>query len=780
MHPNGANVVECIMKRNMLAMAIFMCLGIFSWNNYRISTIIAVAILLTGYCIWCCVKEKYVQAAVAIFSVCIGFALIHNAYSEKMATGKYFDGREIVICGKVINSEQGDDYSRFEVKHRYTDENGKNKTVKIRTYYDGGKYSVRYGDIVEFSAKTYIPDMGGGFGDYNSRTSYFSEGIVLCANADNGIQVTKNEPDFRNLFDLAYVIREAICSKIHNCFDGDVAGICEGLIVGQKDDISQEVTETFRKSGISHIIVVSGMHVNIIVWILTAVMSLFGIGKQRFTAIFYILGIWLFVLIAGIDPSACRAAIVATVLYIGMIFKKDADSYNSLGLAVVIMFIVNPLIYFNIGFRLSVLSVLGILIFSGKIKEKVKFLPRVFADAFAVTVSAQICLIPILAQTFGYIGFIGIAVNIIVCPVITLLVSLIIAALIFSGVPVIGSFLLWIVNILISGIIQITKWIAMMPYVSFKTYALSGGFLIIYGLMVLALYYFLVSNKKSAKKVTLVALSLLLILVSENTFSDKTQITFLSTGNSDCSILESDKRVFMFDGAGDFYKNTAENDIIPYLEKQGIEKVDVAFVTHYHLDHAKGIQELISADKIKNIVIPVGIYKNSFEIVNVAKEKKIKIYSMADSDKICFDNLNIEAYNTFDGKEQNNGMVYFVSYGESRVCIAGDVHKDGEKRIIERKIKLKSNILKVPHHGSDTSGSEEFYKRVSPEYAIVTTGENTHPEDEGALLCRKLGIKRYTTNDCGSIRIRFQKGGKSSIYFGRNNLYELRDIKKTG
>ena len=214
------------------------------------------------------------------------------------------------------------------------------------------------------------------------------------------------------------------------------------------------------------------------------------------------------------------------------------------------------------------------------------------------------------------------------------------------------------------------------------------------------------------------------------------------------------------------------------MNNQGIETIDVAFLTHYHTDHMLGMAQLTEEGKIKNIVIPSGVYKKSFELIKAAKERNIPVFRICDGGEVTIGEVKIKGYITYDGKEENNGAVYFAEYGNNRICISGDIHTDAEKELSAR-AEIDSDIFKVPHHGSPTSGSETFIKALTPEISVVMTGEKDYPEAEGRSLYKKYESRLYSTYDCGSIKIKLFKDGKRKVYFGRNNLYELRNIKKT-
>jgi len=769
------------MKRNMLATALFLSLGIYIWNNFNIFSIGLAICIVAIYCIWCLKNRNFLAVAICIISVICGFVAINVSSSKAMQEAKLFDGKEVKITGKVTEIFKTDYGEAAYVKHRYTNENGKEKFVKIKVYLNNKAISVKYGDVISFSANLKMPDGASGFGSYDKQMNLRSEGILLESSGEiKNISVSGTQISMFNIFDIAYCAREYICRRIDTLFSGDTAGIIKGIIAGVDDDISKETEDIFRTSGISHILVVSGMHVNILITISMIVLMMFKVTKGKASMIIQLLIIWFFTFITGAGISAIRAAAVVTLLYLGQFISREADPLNSLGVVATVALIINPETYFNLGFRLSFLSTGTILIFTNDIIEKFKITRGSLGEYAAVTAAAQFGIVPIISQSFGSIGIFGALANVIVCPVLTAITAIVIAALFLGSVPFIGDLLVIFAHLTIKGIMGIARFVAMLPHSVKDLGSISGIGAVIYVMYFAAVKLWFLKKKDIAAKCVGVTLVLLCAAVCVDTFFGHTHITFLDTGNSDCIIIENKFTSILIDGGGSDNYSVAESTVIPYMRKERIDKIDVAFMTHYHTDHAGGIAELIKAGRIKRVVIPAGIYKEDFEIATEAKKAGIPLHYVGNSDKIKIGDIYIEAYNTFDGIEENNGFVYFVSYGNSRICISGDVHKNGEKALLESGVNVKNDILKIPHHGSDTSGSEEFLKAVSPEYGIILRGDNKYPNEESARLYKNAGIKYFSTNDCGSIRITLSKSGKSKIRFGRNSFYELRNFKKTG
>lgn len=767
------------MKRNMLSAAIFMSLGIYLWNNFYIGSILCVVAVLGIYIFWCIRKWERVAAFIAVIMLITGFFTINFSNYNAIKKAEPFTKETIKITGRVCGVSKTDYGQSIIIKHEYIDENGRNQNIKIKAYTNKDFIKFKYGDIINFTGKLKMPDSGAGFGDFNGQMSLRSENILLESDGNiKEIYVFENKINKLNIFDISYIVKEAVCERISNLYKGSAAGLMQGILVGEKESIPKEIEESFRISGISHIIVVSGMHVNIFVAVLIFILSMFGVGKRRMASILYIFGAWFFVFISGCGLSAIRAAWVTTTLFLGRIIKRESDPLNSLGGAVFIMLLINPEVYYNIGFKLSVFSAGAILVFARKISERFN-IEDTLGNSAIITTSAQLGILPILSQSFGYIGTFGIFTNVLVCPVVTLLFALGVISLLIGGLPFLGSGIVGFCSLILDGMALLAQGVSKLPMSVINFGSINGVTLLIYFLFLAALWFLLEKKINAAKRVVLLSFGLILAISLYSTFSHKASVTFLDSGDSDCTIVESGNKVLMFDGGGSHSFSVSEKVIIPYFSNRRIKSVDAAFVTHYHVDHMYGIKELIEKGYIKSVVLPSGIAKSSFEISDAAKKAGIPLHYVGNFDKLYFGDIELTAFNTYDGKEENNGFVYSVLLCGKKILISGDTDKEGEKALLSSGRDFKSDILKVPHHGSATSGSDKFLKAVSPQIAVVCSGQDIISNDRKNIY-KNLGAKLYFTHQWGHIRINLSESGKMKILPGRNNFYELRNFKKAG
>lgn len=197
------------------------------------------------------------------------------------------------------------------------------------------------------------------------------------------------------------------------------------------------------------------------------------------------------------------------------------------------------------------------------------------------------------------------------------------------------------------------------------------------------------------------------------------------------------------------------------------------FISHFDNDHVDGILSLMKEIKIKNIIIcKQGENSENYkEFVKLVNQKKIKVKIAEKGERIkiekdvYFDIIWPEKELISENVLNNNSLVIKMAYNEFSMLFTGDIEEIAEKKILSKvdKQKLKSTVLKVAHHGSNTSSIREFIDAVKPQIALIGVGENNmygHPSDEVISRLQSFGTKIYRTDECGEITIEVNKNGK--------------------
>jgi len=334
-----------------------------------------------------------------------------------------------------------------------------------------------------------------------------------------------------------------------------------------------------------------------------------------------------------------------------------------------------------------------------------------------------------------------------------------ILAVLLGSIPVIGAVCIWTVNILTNGIGAVALVVSRIPGASLVLGEPGILRLAAYISACAALYYLLEGKKIKTGAFTAAALSLYAVIFMVTVFSQTANFTFVNVNHGDCMIFRNNKITVMFDSGGSEISDVAENIVIPYLNKAGINKIDVAFITHYHSDHCKSYVKLLEKGRIKRIVMPKNVCDAELrkELLEAAKKSNAVVNYIKGGEKLAFGDLNVSTCNTYRDDEINNGMIYAVSYGECSVCVAGDVNKDGELRAVPFAAANKCDILKVPHHGSYTSSGSTFVKAVGASVAVISASVNDKVSAETRkVLAGNVGCT-YETAINGTVDFKVNK-----------------------
>lgn len=235
------------------------------------------------------------------------------------------------------------------------------------------------------------------------------------------------------------------------------------------------------------------------------------------------------------------------------------------------------------------------------------------------------------------------------------------------------------------------------------------------------------------------------------------KVSFIDVGQGDSELIQTPNGKTMLIDAG---TNDTGINVINYLKKQGIKKIDVLVATHPHEDHIGGMDNVINDFSIGKIYMPkVTTTTKSFkDVLNSIKKKGLKITVPAAGSSINLDNLvktQVLAPNSTKYENLNNySIVIKMTYGKKSFLFEGDAQTESEEEMLKKGYYLKSDVLKLGHHGSKSSTSPNFLKKVSPKYAIVSCGKNNdygHPHKVTLQKLAAAKVQVFRTDLQGTI-----------------------------
>ena len=578
-----------------------------------------------------------------------------------------------------------------------------------------------------------------------------------------------------------------------------VGSVLKALLVGERTDIPAELKTVFYRSGVGHILAISGLHIGIIAtvsffifrWLLSFVKPLlWNAWTRKGAALLTLIPVWAYGLLAGMSPSTLRAVIMVSIFLAALLLEKDQDSLNTLAVAAFLILILDPPSLFSISFQLSFTAVLSILLGHDRtaplyaqkqIGLRLKFQQRFIAFVL-VSVFAIIGTLPLVMCYFNRVSLVGLLGNLIAIPVIGFVVvplgllSVFLYPLSFT----IASVCLKTASFVAVPAVHILSMLSALPFAAVKTITPSMIEIICYYAIVFTLCY-LPKAPGFRKKLTIGALSLaamVLIIdagywVQHRFLHKDLRVTAIDVGQGSAALMElPGGKTVLIDGGG-FSDNTifniGANVIAPLLLRNKIMTVDTLILTHSNSDHLNGLLYIAEHFNVKQIWTngEPAASKGYTDFMKIIKNRQIQVPEFRE---LLLDHeLNTVRINLLypppdfmNRKEiekwrvaNNNSLVIKVRFGAVSFLLPGDIMKEAEAELVEKRGEvLKSTVLFSPHHGSLHSSTTAFLDRVSPEVVVISSGWRTWagaPHPTVLKKYRDRGCRIYNTAVNGAV-----------------------------
>ena len=631
------------------------------------------------------------------------------------------------------------------------------RRYKVR-FYVNEERTLEPGDLVRMRSELRLTDEGG----VHEPTFHRTQGILLLAYPRGDPRVEEGEESLR---DLPARWAHRLKGIIDAHFPEDTFGFAKALLLGDKSDLSWAQSRDFSRSGISHIVAVSGLHISILfafVCVLT--------GKRRFlTAIVGIPVLFCFGAMAGFTASVTRAVLMQTLLLLALVLNREYDPPTALSFAVLAMLLQCPLTVAGIGFQPSVASVAGIFLFYPRLDGWLKnWLPgkgktfrgrmeRFFTSSVAVTLSATVLTVPLTAIHFGLVSLVGVVTNLLVLPVVSL---------IFYGVMAVCA-----LGCFHSGAASLAAELLSWPirYVLGVSHALAGlplaavytvsPYVVLWLVFLYALLgWLLIARKKRPGLVFgfgVIGLCVSLMLSFLEPLTCDYRVTVLDVGQGQCILLQSAGNTFMVDCGGRRGEEAADI-AAEQLLSQGITRIDGLILTHYDRDHAEGVRFLAEQIAIERVYLPrTEDADGCLQSVLDSCSEHIDI----DTDMtIAFGDAKIQIFPAKDAGSGNDSCASVLFQREKcDTLITGDLSAAAERQLLSDYDLPDLEVLIVGHHGSKYSTCEELLEVTAPDAAIISVGAENgygHPTAEVLERLEQAGCAVYRTDLHGTITYR--------------------------
>lgn len=522
------------------------------------------------------------------------------------------------------------------------------------------------------------------------------------------------------------------------------------LLIGDTSEVNKKIIDSFRENGISHLFAISGTQVTLLAEIIIK-----SLKKMRCSEkLGYIMSnifTFCYLFITNSPPAVLRAVLSFLLSSINKYNYFYISSVNIFLLTLAITLLINPFYIYDLGFLYSYIISFSLILCSKILDSSKKFKTLLLTSIISFLVS-----IPVSLYTFYQINVLSIIYNLFYVPFVnSILFPLAILTLIF---PFLDNVLLIFIRVL-----EITS--TAISTISLGKLIFSKTIFIIYIVYFLVLYFLYQTRKKS-----FIIIFALLLIFHYNivTIFPKDYITMIDIGQGDSILISSKGKNMLIDTGGKMrYKgakweevssptNITDNITIPYLKSKGIRKLDYLVLTHGDYDHLGEAINILEKFRVDQIYINEG-HINYYERAiikkyntNILKEKMI----------INLGNFSFQSLNKDLNDENDSSIILYGVYNAYQMLFMGDASTKSERELLKNYNLSKINFLKVGHHGSKTSTSEELLKTIKPDIALISAGvDNKFHHPHQVIIDRLLHYhtKYYLTSKVGSVEIYFSK-----------------------
>ncbi|HJA92307.1 MAG TPA: DNA internalization-related competence protein ComEC/Rec2 [Candidatus Eisenbergiella merdipullorum] len=641
-------------------------------------------------------------------------------------------------------------------------------------------------------------------GEFNAKEYYNRQGYAFTL---RDADVTGSGRDYSPYRQALWQLKDHMGRALGALLSPKDASVMKAMLLGEKKGMDQEVKSLYQAAGISHVVAISGLHISLLGTGVYNLLSRF-LGKRFSCAVsaFFLMS---FLFMTGFCASSLRAGIMFALSLTARLLGRTYDTATALAAAAALLLMENPAWIDDTGFLLSFTAALSASIVVPAFSEmdglkdwslkrvsggngkryqyRQGWLRRVFLNlrsGFRGSFCVSMVTLPLVLSSFYEWNVLSIAVNLVVIP----LMGVLLGGCILLAVS--GSLLLLFGE----------KWMFLLAPAAFPVKAIlflyeslcrigSAGGIGLFrpgapALWQILLFYagllLLLLLSKRLPRIAGYAVCVFLCMIFVIGKPGGTQVTMLDVGQGDCIYIRSQSgRHYLFDGGSSSKPQTGTWQVIPYLKHQGVDRLELIFISHCDSDHISAVKEILEwAGKgnlhIGGLVISASGPEDEMRasLLESAEKNGVPIYRMEAGNEIRRGNTLFQAIYPLSGKtlsDRNTAslVLRFSEYTHGResfsMLLTGDVEASGEKQILDAYPDLSGGctILKTAHHGSDTSTTQEFLDAASPKAALISCGRDNsygHPHEEVLSRFRDAGIPVFITAECGAITVREKDG----------------------
>lgn len=759
--------------------------------------------------------------------ICMAFVVSVFCYL-KLCTLTYQElpveeGSQVTCLGEVSNKEYKDNKLILYLKQVQINidsdkipnyRNDSNNDIGILCYMDENDEPM-LGSTVIIEGKISLFKEARNPAGFDQRSYYYTFGLDFQM---KNVNLIKESNEHSAYHEKLYRIRRRMEKVLDEYMQEKDASIIKAMLLGNKTQIDKDSKQLYQRSGIAHILAISGLHISLIG------MGIYNVLRKIKTPVIISSVISVMVMLvygdmAGMSSSAYRAILMFAIKLGAVVLRRTYDMMTALSIAAVGILVEQPLYLYNAGFLLSFGAIIGIscILEAVKINKKQVLLNKTDKSVFHIillfnekikngileslsaSLSIFIIQFPVMLCFYYEFPVYSFLLNLVIIPAMGLVLALGIVCIIFGSLPLLmlGKGIAGIAALGCHALLGVferlcdlsldlygSEWIVGRP----DNYKIIVYYMMIMVMVMINNIFKYNSDKIGEKKAVIYKRIFGIVkyiwVVATVTFLtyrsyDGLGITFLDVGQGDGIWIETDTgNHYLIDGGSTSEKSLGKYTLIPYLKYTGTSKIEAVFLTHLDEDHISGVIELLESDEKINIgrivIAKAAIRDEAYDkLVESCKIKNVPIIYAKTGDILQDGELKIEVMHPqsdYIATDRNGySLVMKLEYGEFHAFFTGDVEADGEDTAVnELPANWHCDLYKAAHHGSNTSNTEESLDILKPKIAVISCGENNkygHPHKETLELLSQVGASVLRTDEQGAIEIRVEEDDVTIINY---------------
>ncbi len=664
------------------------------------------------------------------------------------------EGINIPVKGLIVDlPEQDERQTRFDF---IDTESAQKLPSKLRLSWYYPDQAIKAGQYWSFTIKLKRPHGSLNPGGFDYERWLFTQGIgaVGYVRPDSKPVLLGRDSAWINIS----VWRQRITDRLSFLLsESPSLGLIKALTIGDGSGITQQQWDVFRKTGTTHLVVISGSHVGLIaglayflvlkVWAWTGLLRW---SPQRVAAVAAMLVAVFYAGLAGFSVPAQRAVIMLGVVMLAIILQRNTRPFNTLAIALFAVLAFDPLAVLAVGFWLSFLAVsLIIYVVAGRLSKSGYML-----EGIKINWATSVGLSPLLLFFFQQVSLISPLANFIAVPVISLLavpLSLLAVVLMF-GFPLLASKLFMVVDTALQGLWWLLVRLAELPLATIS-HAQPSVWALVFALPGVLLL--LAPRGMPARWLSLIMFLPLVFTPANKPKAGSFNMTLLDVGQGLSVVVQTENHWLVYDTGAKF---SAESDmgrsvVLPFLRRQGADKIDRLIISHGDNDHIGGALSLMHGMPTEQVLTSVPQQLSDYSPLMCEAGQSWTW------DNVTFTLLSPQHPFVSDN---DNSCVLKIESEQGAVLLTSDIETAAESWLVETYgNQLKAKVLISPHHGSKTSSTFEFLQAVQPVYVLIPAGYRNqfgHPHQEVLDRYEQIKAQWLNTADSGAISLGVKEG----------------------